>query len=85
MPRLLNGQANLLEDVRAVEDLARVRVLFDKLEMRGHTSQLMDKVLHADGLQIFIGSENQLFRKQVVQWCWHPIIIASVKSSGRLG
>ncbi|NBX07447.1 MAG: heat-inducible transcriptional repressor HrcA, partial [Proteobacteria bacterium] len=46
---IVNGQANLLEDVRAVEDLARVRVLFDKLEMRGHTSQLMDKVLHADG------------------------------------
>ena len=82
---IVNGQANLLEDVRAVEDLARVRALFDKLEMRGHTSQLMDKVLHADGLQIFIGSENQLFRKQAVQWCWHPIIIASVKSSGRLG
>ncbi len=38
-----------------------MRVLFDKLEMRGHTGQLMDSVLNADGLQIFIGSENQLF------------------------
>ena len=58
---ILNGQANLLEDVRAVEGLARVRTLFDKLEMRAHTSYLMDSVSHADGLQIFIGSENQLF------------------------
>ena len=57
----LNGQANLLEDVRAVEDLARVCTLFDKLEMRAHTSYLMDSVSHADGLQIFIGTENQLF------------------------
>ena len=40
---ILNGQDNLLEDVRA------------------HTSYLMDSVSHADGLQIFIGSENQLF------------------------
>ena len=31
---ILNGQANLLEDVKAVDDLARVRMLFDKLEMR---------------------------------------------------
>jgi len=58
---ILNGQSNLLEDVRAVEDLSRVRVLFDKLEMRGHASQLMDSVFHADGLQIFIGSDHQLF------------------------
>ena len=82
---ILNGQSNLLEDVRAVEDLARVRVLFDKLEMRGHTGQLMDSVLNADGLQIFIGSENQLFQKPDVLWYWPPIIIASARLSERSG
>jgi len=58
---IVNGQTNLLEDVKAVEDLARVRVLFDKLEMRAHASQLMESVFHANGLQIFIGSDHQLF------------------------
>ena len=58
---ILNGQANLLQDVKVVDDLARVRVLFDKLEMRSHATQLMQSVISADGLQIFIGSEHDLF------------------------
>ena len=58
---ILNGQANLLEDVKAMDDLARVRMLFDKLEMRSHAMQLMQSVILADGLQIFIGSEHDLF------------------------
>ena len=82
---ILNGQANLLEDVRAVEDLARVRTLFDKLEMRGHTSHLMDSVSHADGLQIFIGSEISFFQKQAARWCLLLIIIAREKLLAPLG
>ena len=58
---ILNGQANLLQDVKVVDDLARVRMLFDKLEMRSHATQLMQSVISADGLQIFIGSEHDLF------------------------
>jgi heat-inducible transcriptional repressor len=82
---IVNGQANLLEDVRAVEDLARVRVLFDKLEMRGHTSQLMDKVLHADGLQIFIGSENQLFSQTGCSMVLAPYHNSERKIIGAVG
>ena len=58
---ILNGQTNLLEDVRAVDDISRVRVLFDKLEMQTHASHLMQQVSQADGLQIFIGSDHHLF------------------------
>lgn len=58
---ILNGQTNLLEDVWAAGDLARVRILFDKLEMRNHATELMRSVIAADGLQIFIGSEHELF------------------------
>ena len=60
-PLILHGQNRLLDDVKVAEDLARVRDLFDKLEMRGHASQLMDSVMKEDGLQIFIGSEHPLF------------------------
>ena len=58
---IINGQGNLLEDVRAVDDIGRVRVLFDKLEMQQHAEQLMGAVAKADGLQIFIGSDHDLF------------------------
>ena len=82
---ILNGQANLLEDVRAVEDLARVRTLFDKLEMRGHTSHLMDSVSHADGLQIFIGSENQLFSETGCSMVLAPYHNSERKIIGAVG
>ena len=82
---ILNGQANLLEDVRAVEDLARVRTLFDKLEMRGHTGHLMDSVLHADGLQIFIGSENQLFSETGCSMVLAPYHNSERKIIGAVG
>ena len=82
---ILNGQANLLEDVCAVEDLARVRTLFDKLEMRGHTSHLMDSVSHADGLQIFIGSENQLFSETGCSMVLAPYHNSERKIIGAVG
>lgn len=82
---IVNGQNNLLEDVRAVEDLARVRVLFDKLEMRGHTSQLMDSVLNADSLQIFIGSENQLFSETGCSMVLAPYRNSKHKIIGAVG
>ena len=68
---ILNGQANLLQDVKVVDDLAQVRILFDKLEMRSHATQLMQSVISADGLQIFIGSEHDLFTKQAVRLFCH--------------
>ena len=58
---ILHGQANLLDDIRAVEDVAQLRLLFDRLEMYGHASQLMNAVEDANGLRIFIGSDHQLF------------------------
>lgn len=59
---IVRGQSNLLNDVHAVEDLERIRTLFDALETREHMLRLLDLVQGADGVQIYIGSENQLFR-----------------------
>lgn len=58
---IVRGQANLLNDVHAVGDLERIRSLFDALETREHMLRLLDLVQGADGVQIYIGSENQLF------------------------
>lgn len=58
---IVRGQANLLNDVHAVGDLERIRTLFDALETREHMLRLLDLVHGAEGVQIYIGSENQLF------------------------
>jgi heat-inducible transcriptional repressor len=58
---IVRGQANLLKDLTAVEDLERIRQLFDDLESKRDLSQILGLADHADGVRIFIGSENKLF------------------------
>jgi heat-inducible transcriptional repressor len=58
---IVRGQAHLLEDLRAVEDLERVRSLFDALETKRGVVDLLGRAERADGVRIFIGSENKLF------------------------
>lgn len=58
---IVRGQAHLLEDLKALEDLERVRLLFDDLEARREVIDLLGRAELAEGVRIFIGSENKLF------------------------
>jgi heat-inducible transcriptional repressor len=58
---IVRGHANLLDDLKALEDLERVRLLFDDLETKRGVIDLLGRAEHADGARIFIGSENKLF------------------------
>jgi heat-inducible transcriptional repressor len=58
---IVRGHANLLDDLRAVEDLERVRLLFDDLETKRGVIDLLGRAERAEGARIFIGSENKLF------------------------
>lgn len=58
---IVRGHAKLLEDLKAAEDLERIRLLFDDLEQKGEVADLLGKAEEAEGLRIFIGSENKLF------------------------
>jgi heat-inducible transcriptional repressor len=58
---IVRGQAHLLEDLRALADLERVRLLFDDLETRREVIDLLGRADRAEGVRIFIGSENKLF------------------------
>jgi len=58
---IVRGHANLLDDLKAMEDLERVRLLFDDLETKREVADLLERAEQADGVRIFIGSENKLF------------------------
>ena len=58
---IVRGHANLLEDLHALDDLERVRSLFDALETKRGVIDLLGRAERADGVRIFIGSENKLF------------------------
>jgi heat-inducible transcriptional repressor len=58
---IVRGRANLLENVKAVEDLERIRLLFEDLETQRELIGLLGRAESGDGVRIYIGSENKLF------------------------
>jgi heat-inducible transcriptional repressor len=58
---IVRGQANLLNDVSGLENLERIRQLFDDIESKRDLVQLLGLADRGDGVHIFIGSENKLF------------------------
>lgn len=58
---IVKGQSRLLSDVTALEDLERIRGLFQALETKEALLRMLDAANAAEGVQIFIGAENGLF------------------------
>ncbi len=58
---IVRGQANLLEDLTAMADVERIRLLFDDLETKRDVIDLLARAENGEGVRIFIGSENKLF------------------------
>ena len=58
---IVRGMSNLIGDVKAVEDLERIKLLFDDLESKTDIIQVLGLAEEGEGVRIFIGSENKLF------------------------
>ncbi|MBL4693208.1 MAG: heat-inducible transcriptional repressor HrcA [Magnetovibrio sp.] len=58
---IIRGQSNLLNDLDAQADLEHIRALFEALETKETLSNLIASADTAEGVQIFIGSDNSLF------------------------
>ena len=82
---IVRGQANLLEDLRAAEDLERIRLLFSDLETQTDVIELLTRAESADGVRIFIGSENKLFSLSGSSLIAAPFRDGSQKIVGVLG
>ncbi len=58
---IVKGQAQLLADVETLAQLERIRTLLETLERKRGLLKLLEQTQHADGVQIFIGAETELF------------------------
>ncbi len=58
---IVRGRANLLEEGQGAAELDRMRQLFDDLESKRDLARLLDLAEEAEGVRVFIGSENKLF------------------------
>lgn len=82
---IVTGQSKLLEDVSAMEDLERVRLLFQELENKADLVQLLDLAQDAEGVRLFIGSENQHFALSGSSVIVSPFMDESRRVVGVLG
>ena len=58
----LHGQSKLLEDDIISNDLDQIRELFDEIEKKTTFIDILENAGNAKGVQIFIGSQNFLFK-----------------------
>ena len=82
---IVRGQANLLTDVTATEDLDRIRLLFSELETQKDVIDLLSRTDVADGVRIYIGAENQRFSMSGSSLIAAPFKDAQQKVIGVLG
>ena len=82
---IIKGQANLLENIQAIEDLEKIRNLLSILEAQESMTKLLDLTENADGIQIYIGSENKLFNVSGCSMITAPYRNSKEKIIGAIG
>ena len=58
---IVKGHSRLLDDIQAVEDVEKIKNLFNILETQESVSKLLRLTQAASGIRIFIGAQNDLF------------------------
>ncbi len=82
---IVKGQAKLLENITAIEDLERIRTLFQALETKETMDRLLELAHDAEGVQIFIGADNALFALAGCSMVVAPFANSSEKIVGAIG
>jgi heat-inducible transcriptional repressor len=82
---IVRGQANLLEDLTAMADLERIRLLFADLETKTDVIDLLERAETGEGVRIFIGSENKLFSLSGSSMIAAPLRDGNKRIVGALG
>jgi len=82
---IVRGRSNLLNDAMESEELNRMRKLFDELERQEGLIELLGDADKAEGVRIFIGSENKLFSLSGSSVILSPYKDANEKVIGVLG
>jgi heat-inducible transcriptional repressor len=82
---IVRGRGNLLTENESEADLDRIRTLFDDLEAKRDIAQFLELADDADGVRIFIGSENKLFSLSGSSLVVSPYMNADQKIIGAVG
>ena len=81
----LHGQSSLLEDEIVSKDLDQIRKLFDEIENKTNFVDILENTNSAKGVQIFIGSQNFLFKHSGLSMVMAPYKNKEQKIIGAIG
>ncbi len=82
---IIKGQNNLLQNVQEMDDLEKIRGLFDVMDTQESLHKLLNASIHAEGVQIFIGAENNLFSLSGCSMVVSPYTNAQRQVVGAIG
>ena len=81
----LHGQSSLLKDEMVLKDLDQIRKLFDDIENKANFIDILESTSNAKGVQIFIGSQNFLFKHSGLSMVMAPYKNKDQKIIGAIG
>ncbi len=81
----LHGQSSLLGDEAVSKDLDQIRNLFDDIENKSNFLDILDNTSKGQGVQIFIGSQNFLFKHSGLSMVMAPYKNKEQKIIGAIG
>jgi len=80
-----HGQSSLLNDEIVSKDLDQIRKLFDDIENKSSFLDILENTNSAKGVQIFIGSQNFLFKHSGLSMVMAPYKDKEQKIIGAIG
>ena len=81
----LHGQSSLLGDEIISKDLDQIRNLFDDIENKSNFLDILDNTSKSQGVKIFIGSQNFLFKHSGLSMVMAPYKNKEQKIIGAIG
>ena len=82
---IVRGRSNLLASESETDNFERIKSLFDDLERKRDIANFLELADEADGVRIFIGSENKLFSLSGSSLVVSPYMNADRKIIGAVG
>ncbi|NUB45358.1 heat-inducible transcriptional repressor HrcA [Fertoebacter nigrum] len=82
---IVRGQSHLIDGRPEVQDVERIRTLFDDLERKRDIARFLELTETGEGVRIFIGSENKLFSLSGSSLVVSPYMNADRKIIGAVG
>lgn len=82
---IIKGQNNLLSNVQEMQDVEKIKALFDVMDTQESLFKLLDASIEAEGVQIFIGADNNLFSLSGCSMVVSPYTNANQQIVGAIG